>query len=108
MSFLGTYALIISDTVVPNLGSIQTLSRPTGRESSVSREQAIEKLGNAIDHLISSRMFHADESFAKASTEAIHILMQSRRSIFEECKEVMSTNRQMRHLIMGRSDITSN
>jgi hypothetical protein len=53
-------------------------------------------------------MFHADESFAKASTEAIHILMQSRRSIFEECKEVMSTNRQMRHLIMGRSDITSN
>jgi hypothetical protein len=106
---LGTYASTISDMAVPHFGSIETLVHQTGGGSSVDdRGQAIEELGHAIDHLISLSMFDVDESFAKANTEAIHILMRSRRSIFEECKEVISNNRQMRHLIMGRSDISSN
>ena len=99
--FPGAYASIVGDMVVPHLVSIETLVRLAGRDSRVDRGQAIEDLGHAVDHLISSRMFHVDESFAKADTEAIHILMRLRRSIFDEYKEIVPGDRRLRHGVMG-------
>jgi hypothetical protein len=106
--FPGAYASTVGDMVVSHLGSIGTLALPAGRNASVDRGQGIEKLGHAVDHLISSSMFYTDESFAKADSEAIHILMRLRRSVFEERTEVTPGNRRLRQWIMGRLGGVSN
>ena len=79
---------------VPNLapGSSPVIRR----RSNLQQGLAIQILGNAVDYLLSSRMFLIDEPPTKADADAVHILMLLKRAVFTECEQVTETNRSLR------------
>jgi hypothetical protein len=66
------------------------------RRSSPQQGFAIQILGNAVDHLLNSRMFLIDEPPSPVDADAIHILMRLKRAVFSECEQVTETNRSLR------------
>ncbi|RSL14603.1 hypothetical protein EDE15_0055 [Edaphobacter aggregans] len=66
------------------------------RRSSPQQGFAIQILGNAVDHLLRSRMFLIDEPPSKADADAIHLLMRLKRAVFSECEQVTEANRSLR------------
>ena len=83
-----------ASATVPNL--VPAPSPVIRRRSSLQQGLAIQILGNAVDHLLSSRMFLIDEPPSKADADAIHILMRLKRAVFSECEQVTETNRNLR------------
>ncbi|HEY6374526.1 MAG TPA: hypothetical protein VIX90_03270 [Edaphobacter sp.] len=76
------------------------------RRSTPQQGLAIQILGNAVDHLLGSRMFLIDEPPTQADGDAIHILMLLRRTVFHECEQITEANdslRQWRTRGLGRS-----
>jgi hypothetical protein len=47
-------------------------------------------------------MFLSDADAIKADTDATHILLVLRRSVFEECETVVQGNRQVKQWILER------
>ena len=75
---------------------------PVVRRRSTPRQGlAIQLLGNAVDHLLSSRMFLIDQPPTPADAETIHILMVLKRAIFSECEQVTESNRSLRDWMAG-------
>ena len=93
------YPFAVSD-VAAQVGRAPGL--PSRRRASANQAHAIEKLGNAADHVIYSRMFLMDANAVKAETDALHILMMLRRSVFEESEMVNRGNRQVKQWIAER------
>ena len=79
---------------VPN--PVPSSSPVVRRRSSPQQGLAIQILGNAVDHLLSSRMFLIDEPPSQADADAIHILMRLKRVVFFECEQVTEANRSLR------------
>jgi hypothetical protein len=97
------YPFAVSDAAAQHLASVcQASGLPVRRRANANQARAIEKLGHALDHLIYSRMFLTDTDAVKAETDAVHILMVSRRSVFEECETVVRRNRQVKQWISER------
>ncbi|HMH15823.1 MAG TPA: hypothetical protein VK578_22175 [Edaphobacter sp.] len=107
--FTGVYPFAVSDAAAQHIASVgEATELPVRRRANVNQARAIEKLGRAVDHLIYSRMFLTDPVVIKAETDAIHILMVSRRRVFEECETVAQGSRQMKQWIMERVGRRSN
>ena len=89
---------------VPNLAAeVPPIVR---RRSTPQQGLAIQLLGDAVDHLLGSRMFLIDEPPTKADADAIHILMVLRRTVFQECEQISVANdslRRWRTRGLGRS-----
>lgn len=103
------YPFAVSDAAGQHLEAVGEAPRlPVRRRANADQARAIETLGHAVDHLIYSRMFLTDREAVKADTEAIHILMMLRRSVFEECERVVSERRQVRQWIMERLGLMAN
>lgn len=95
-----SYPFALSDAAVQHLAPVgQAPGLQSRRRASANQAHAIEKLGDAADHLIYSRMFQTDANAVKAETDAVHILMMLRRSVFEECETVNRGNRQVKQWI---------
>ena len=93
-------------STVQHLSSIETLAPPVRRRANAGQARTIELLGNAVDHLSYGHLFLNDKAAERADTEAIHILMRLKRSVFEECERVTPANRPLRqwlteHLLRG-------
>jgi hypothetical protein len=84
----------IGSSAVPNL--VPAIAPVIRRRSSPEQGLAIQILGNAVDHLLNSRMFLIDEPPSQADADAIHILMRLKRAVFSECEQVTATNRSLR------------
>lgn len=79
---------------VPNLAAgVQPVVR---RRSTHQQSLAIQILGNAVDHLLGSRMFLIDEPPTQADADAIHLLMLLRRMVFSECEQISEANDSLR------------
>jgi hypothetical protein len=101
--FLGAYPFAVGDAAAQHLAAVGEASGlPVRRRANANQARAIEKLGHAVDHLLYSRMLLMDAAAVKADTNAIHILMVSRRSVFEECERVVSEDRQVKRWIRER------
>ena len=75
---------------VPHL--VPATSPVVRRRSSPRQGLAIQILGNAVDHLLSSRMFLIDDPPTQADADAIHILMLLKRAVFSECEQITETD----------------
>jgi hypothetical protein len=107
--FPGAYPFAVSDAAAQHLAAASEASGlPVRRRANVDQARAIEKLGHAVDHLIYSRMFLTEADAVKADSDAIHILMVLRRSVFEECEPIDRGSRQVKQWIMERVRRRSN
>lgn len=107
--FPDVYPFAVSDAAAQHLAAADKAhSLPVRRRANANQAHAIEKLGNAVDHLIYSRMFLTDANAIKAEADAIHILMVLRRSVFEECETVARETRQVKQWIADRLRRKSN
>lgn len=70
------------------------------RRSTPQQGMAIQILGNAVDHLLGSRMFLIDEPPTQADADAIHILTMLRRAVFSECEQVSEVDDSLRQWMM--------
>jgi hypothetical protein len=102
------YSFAVSDAAVQHLESTEAAGLPVRRRANVNQAHAIEKLGNAIDHLIYSQMFLTDADAVKAAIDTVHILMALRRTVFEECETVIRKKRQMKQWISERLKLKAN
>jgi hypothetical protein len=91
---------------VPDLA--HTLPPVVRRRSTPQQGLAIQMLGNAVDHLLRSRMFLIDEPPSQADADAIHILMRLKRTVFSECAQVTEDSRSLRQWMMQALDQTTN
>ena len=101
--FPGVHPFAVSDAAAKHLAAVgEAPGLPVRRRANVNQARAIEKLGHAVDHLIYSRMFLTDADAVKADSDAIHVLMVLRRSVFEECETVAQGDRQVKQWITER------
>src|SRR5579871_1187259 len=92
-----------SDVAAQHLASVGGAPElPVRRRANVDQARAIEKLGHAVDHVIYLQIFLTDADEVKAATDAVHILMALRRTVFEECETVIRKKRQVRQWITER------
>ena len=96
------YPFAVSDAAARLAPRGRAPGLPSRRRASANQAHAIEILGNAADHVIYARMFLMDAKAVKAETDALHILMMLRRSVFEECETVDRSNRQVKQWIAER------
>jgi hypothetical protein len=94
------------ESTVLNLA--HTLPPVIRRRSTPQQGLAIQMLGNAVDHLLHSRMFLIDEPPTQSDADAIHLLMLLKRAVFSECEQVTEANRNLRQWMMQTLDRTTN
>jgi hypothetical protein len=90
-------------TAAQHLAAIEeALALPVRRRANVDQARAIEKLGNAVDHLTYSHLFLNDKTSEKADADAIHILMRLKRRVFEECEKITPAENPLRQWLTSR------
>ena len=91
---------------VPNL--VPEATAVVRRRSTPQQGLAIQILGNAVDHLLGSRMFLIDEPTTQADADAIHILTVLRRAVFSECEQVSEVNESLHQWMMRALRLSAN
>ncbi len=77
----------------------KALGPPVRRRGSLEQGRALEALGHAVEYVIDSRLFNANELNPRDEQEAVQILMRMSRAVFLECPEVVPVRRRLRQWI---------
>jgi hypothetical protein len=98
--FPGTYqqdAQTLSTIPVPTPAVDLTIHRRT-----VSHHgKTLLMLGHAAEYLVQSRMFLSAEPASQSDTEAVHILMQLSRMVFNEYAQQVTANNPLETWMVG-------
>jgi hypothetical protein len=73
------------------------------RISSTHHGRTLLTLGHAAEYLANSRRYSAEKMDPAANIEAIHLLMEASRSVFEEFAERRSLNRRVENWLIERA-----
>jgi hypothetical protein len=68
--------------------------------------QALERIGHAIEYLVDSRLHMIHEPVNRGDEDAVRLLSQLSREIFQGCEEVISLRQRVKNWISGRRPLT--
>ena len=103
--FPGTYQQAIENQ---NAEALSTLPVPepsvdltVHRRTATHHGRTLLTLGHAAEYLVHSRMFLSAEPASQADTEAVHILMQLSRMVFNEYAQQVTANNPLETWMVG-------
>jgi hypothetical protein len=71
------------------------------RRTSTHHGTTLLTLGHAAEYLVQSRMFLSAEPASQSDTEAVHILMQLSRMVFQEYAQQVTANHPLENWMVG-------
>jgi hypothetical protein len=103
--FPGTYHPAIENQNAQSLNTLPTVTPAPDltihRRTSTHHGRTLLTLGHAAEYLVHSRMFLSAEPASQADTEAVHILMQLSRMVFNEYAQQVTANHPLEKWMVG-------